>query len=406
MIGPDLILDLDSFFASVEQQLVPRLRGRAMAVVPVLSDSTSCIAASKEAKRFGVKTGTRVREARQLCPEIVFVESRPKIYTEFHQRFVAALESQIQIAEVMSIDEAWCLLPRSVSTRAQAEQFSRRLKTTLTAHMGEWITYSIGIAPNRFLSKLASDIGKPDGLFIIEQQDLPHCLHSLNLRDFCGIGRNMEQRLVAHGIRTVAQLTEASRETLHHIWGGIGGVHFWHWLRGEVTALPPTQKRVIGHSHVLPTKLRTERGARAVGSRLLQKAAMRLRKMDYYTSHLELFIKFQSGPDWSSGISFVETQDTFRLLEAFDTLWQRRPQRGSFDPKATGVNLTGLTPAAKVTPSLLDFDRRHQQICGLVDALNKRYGQNTVYFGGALGALKYTPMRIAFTRIPDPETES
>lgn len=405
-MGPDLILDLDCFFASVEQQLDPRLRGRPVGVVPVKSESTSCIAASKEARRFGVKTGTRVRDARQLCPEIVFVESRPRLYTEFHQRFVTALESRIQVAEVMSIDEAWCLLPKSVTNRTQAETFARSLKATLTSQVGDWLTYSIGIAPNRFLAKLASDMGKPDGLFMIEQADLPHCLHRLKLRDFCGIGQKMETRLVSQGIRTVAQLTSATRETLHHVWGGIGGVHLWHWLRGEVTEPPPTQRRVIGHSHVLPTRLRNDPGTHAVACRLLQKAAMRLRKMDHFTCRLELFIKYTNSPTWSSDISFCDTQDTFRLLEALEVLWERRPRRPGLEPKATGVNLSGLAPATKVTPSLLDFDKRQQQLCGLMDAINKRYGQNTVCFGGALGALEYTPMRIAFTRIPDPETES
>ncbi len=133
---------------------------------------------------------------------------------------------------------------------------------------------------------------------------------------------------------------------------------------------------------------------------------MRLRKMDHFTCRLELFIKYTNSPSWSSDISFCDTQDTFRLLEAFEVLWDRRPRRAGLEPKATGVNLSGLAPATKVTPSLLEFDKRQQQLCGLMDAINKRYGQNAVCFGGALGALEYTPMRIAFTRIPDPETES
>jgi DNA polymerase-4 len=406
MMGPDLIVDLDCFFASVEQQLVPSLQGRPIGVVPVLADSTSCIAVSKEAKRCGVKTGTGVREARQLCPEIAFVLSRPAIYLEFHHRFVAALESRLTVAEVMSIDEAWCLLPRGVRTRAEAERFARELKRSLTQQVGGWLTYSIGIAPNRFLAKLASDQGKPDGVFIIEQADLPHCLHSMELRDFCGIGKNMEARLRAHGIQTVAQLTAASRETLHHVWGGIGGVHFWHWLRGESTEGPPTQKRVIGHSHVLPRHLRHRAGTRAVVDRLLQKAAMRLRKMDYHTSRLEAFVKYTDGTHWAADIRFTETQDTFLLLEALETLWKQLPVKPAVEPRATGVNLSGLVPASSVTPSLLQFDRRHDQLCGLVDAINKRYGKNAICFGGALGALDRSPMRIAFTRIPDAETES
>src|SRR6187401_178012 len=111
MLSRDMTVDLDCFFASVEQQLDPKLRGRPVGIVPVVTDSTCCIAASKEAKKFGVKTGTGVREARQLCPEIVFVESRPEVYLEFHHRFITALEVWVPVDEVISIDEVRCRLP-------------------------------------------------------------------------------------------------------------------------------------------------------------------------------------------------------------------------------------------------------------------------------------------------------
>lgn len=405
MLARDMIVDLDCFFASVEQQLRPELRGRPLGIVPVVAESTCCIAASKEAKKCGVKTGTGVREARQRCPEIVLVESRPDVYLEFHHRFFTALEVWVPVAEVMSIDEVWCRLPDSVHTREEAAAFAQRLKTTLRVHLGDVVTYSVGVGPNRFLAKLASDMGKPDGFFTIEKHDLPQCLHGLKLRDFCGIGHSMETRLVNHGITTVAQLTAASRETLHAIWGSIGGHHMWHWLRGEVTELPPTQRRTIGHSHVLPGELRNERGVHAVCHRLLQKAAMRLRKLDHFAAGLSMFIKFTDDRTWSRDIRFTETQDTFVFLDAFEKLWRQHPTRAGIEPMATGVNFAPLIPAHRVTPDFLLHDPRHDTLCTVIDGINKQFGQNSVTFGGALGALDYTPMRIAFTRIPDAETE-
>lgn len=405
MIPHDTIIDLDCFFASVEQQLRPELRGRPVGVLPVMAESTSCIATSKEAKRFGVKTGTSVPEARQLCPEIAFVESRPERYLEFHRRFLTALEVMVPVSEVMSIDEVWCRLPDTVRTPEQARQFVQRLKGVLRAHLGDYVTYSVGMAPNRFLAKLASDMGKPNGFTLLQKHDLPHALHRLKLRDFCGIGRRMEKRLADQGITTVAQLTAASRETLHAVWGSINGFHMWHWLRGEVTELPPTQRRTIGHSHVLPTKLRTERGVHAVIHRLLQKAAMRLRKLDFFAAGMHVFIKYTDGQEWSRDIRFTETQDTFHFMEALETLWSRRPERRGCMPQATGLNFAPLIPANRVTPDLLLHNPVHERLCHAMDELNKRLGKNTVTFGAALGALDYTPMRIAFTRIPDQETE-
>lgn len=401
----DLIIDLDCFFASVEQQINPELRGKPIGIIPVQSESTCCIASSKEAKKYGVKTGTSVMEARQRCSEIELVESHPGAYLEFHQRFINALKSCAPVAAVLSIDEAWCHLPASLQKRPEAEKLSRKIKATMRDQLGDFITCSIGVAPNKFLAKLASDMGKPDGLFLIERKDLPHCLHRLNLRDFCGIGQNMEQRLKDHGIQTVSQLTAASHETLHRIWGGIGGTHMWHWLRGEITELPPTQKRVIGHSHVLPLELRNEEGVHSVCHRLIQKASMRLRKMGCFAAGLTVFIKHRDHRTWSDDITFTETQDTFLFLEAFETLWKRYPARPGLTPKATGITFFHLIQADKVTPSLLFTDPRHEKLYTAVDALNKSYGKNTVCFGGALGSLDYTPMRIAFTRIPDAETE-
>lgn len=401
----DLIVDMDCFFASVEQQIHPELRGKPIAIVPVVSDFTCCIAASKEAKKYGVKTGTGALEARQKCPEIKLMESTPMAYLEFHQRFLTALQSCAPVAAVLSIDEAWCHLPVALQKRPEAERLARKIKATVKDHLGEFVTCSIGIAPNRFLAKLASDMGKPDGLFFIESKDLPHCLHALKLRDFCGIGRNMEQRLKDHGIHTVSQLTAASHETLHRVWGGIGGSHMWHWLRGEVTELPPTQKRVIGHSHVLPLELRNEEGAHAVNHRLIQKAAMRMRKTGYFAAGLAFFIKSRDHPTWSDDITFTETQDTFLFLKAFETLWKRCPARYRHNPKATGITLFHLMESDKVTPSLLPVDPRHEKLNTIVDSINRSFGKNTIYLGGAHGSLEYTPMRIAFTRIPDAETE-
>src|SRR4029079_7643553 len=137
MLSRDMIVDLDCFFASVEQQLEPTLRGRPVGIVPVGTDSTCCIATSKEAKKFGVKTGTGVREARQKCPEIVLVESRPEVYLEFHHRFITALEVWVSVDEVMSIDEVRCRVPDLVCTRAEAAAFIARLKRTLHAHLGD-----------------------------------------------------------------------------------------------------------------------------------------------------------------------------------------------------------------------------------------------------------------------------
>ncbi len=401
-----MVIDLDSFFASVEQQLDPALRGRPIAVVPVTdTDTTTCIAASKEAKKFGVKTGTRVREARHLCPEIRFVESHPKAYVAMHHEFITAVESCIEVNEIYSIDEVGCRLTGPLQNRPQAEKVAQDIKTAVERRVGEFVTCSVGLAPNHFLAKLGSDMGKPNGIFVLEEQDLPHALDGLKLRDLCGIGPQMEKRLLAQGICDVSQLTRVTKEALHHAWGGIGGHYMYHDLRGEVTEGPPTRKRVLGHSHVLPPQLRHDKGVHSVCHRLLQKAAMRLRKMGYHTKGLQVFVNYDNGTESTGELKFAETQDTLLLLRAFDQIYEKLPRRRFAIPIKTGLSFSPLIPDSQVTPDLFGDAAGHARLCSAVDEMNRKFGQNTVSFGGAMGALEYTPMRIAFTRIPDPETE-
>ena len=215
-----LFVDFNSYFASVEQHEDETLRGRPVGVVPVAAETTSLIAASYEAKAFGVGTGTLVRDARRLCPGIQIRVARPERYVYWHHRLIEAIDRAIPIARVGSIDEVACELVGRQRQRAVAEAIAAQVKHEVSlAAPGGAIRCSIGIAPNDFLAKTASDMRKPDGLTVIEQAELPQALHGLTLRDLCGIGASMEARLHEVGISTVAELTAADKHRLRHVWG-------------------------------------------------------------------------------------------------------------------------------------------------------------------------------------------
>src|SRR5262245_59538297 len=200
-----LFIDMNSYFASVEQQERPELRGRPVAVVPMLAETTCCIAASYEAKRFGVKTGTRVREARQLCPGIQLIPARHELYVEYHHRILKAVGGVLAIAGVLSVDEVACKLHGVEQKQDEAERLARQIKAALRRELGEQMRCSVGIAPNTLLAKIAADMHKPDGLTVIRSEDLPQRLHGLELKDFPGVGRKMEQRLHRFGVRTAKE---------------------------------------------------------------------------------------------------------------------------------------------------------------------------------------------------------
>jgi len=399
-----LYVDFNSYFASAEQQLDPRLRGRPVAVLPVMAETTCCIAASYEAKRCGVKTGTLVAEARKLCPNICFVEARPAAYVELHHKLVEAIESCLHVERVMSIDEVACRLTGSDRRRERAQALADRIKHTIAECVGSELCSSIGIAPNIFLAKVASDMQKPDGCVVIEEADLPECLYGLDLRDLCGIGRAMEQRLHRGGIRTVRELCAAKKGALRHAWGSIEGERVFARLRGEEAPDLLSQRGSVSHSHVLPPELRTPQAAFSILHRLLQKAAMRLRSYGCIAGAMQVKVTFRGKSSWGRLAQFEQTSDTLRLLDVLEGLWREFPNKGSA-PLAVAVALSRLDAQGHHPRSLFDEGHSHDKLNAIIDSLNLRYGKNTLYFGGAHAALHAAPMRIAFGHIPDLDVE-
>jgi len=420
-----LFIDFNSYFASVEQQRDPALRGRPVGVVPVMANSSCCIAASVEAKAFGVKTGTRVADAKRLCPGIALVLADHAKYVEVHQQAVAVVERLAQVRQVVSIDEMECELTGRWRERERAVRLAQQIKTALLAEVGQCMRTSIGIAPNTLLGKLASDMHKPDGLTVIEQHELPGRLLHLPLSAIQGIGPRMLKRLAHCGIDTMAQLYAAPRDLLHTAWGGLAGDDMYDRLRGQWYGPRATVARSLGHSHVLPPDLRHPTGAHQVLHRLTQKAAMRLRKQGFYATAMQVFVRCDHRWQRESGgeryARVGETQDTGFLLHTLDQLWfsgLHQLQR----PQAVGVQLCGLVLASQHTPDLFDaldelpataaqtvqnhaVRRDRARLMAAMDTLNRKQGKNTVYFASAHHALDAAPMRIAFNRIPDLETE-
>jgi DNA polymerase IV len=415
-----LFLDLNSYFASVEQELRPHLRNRPVAVVPVMADTTCCIAASYEAKAFGVRTGTQVGEAKRLCPGIELVEGRHELYVEYHNKIIEAVQRCIPVSAVMSIDEMACSLIGREQSLLHALELGRQVKAAIREHAGATLRCSVGLAPNRYLAKVASDMEKPDGLVALTPDILETALAGLTPRDLPGVGARMEKRLHNAGITTMPQLLALSREQMNTTWGGIGGEKLWHWLRGEdFHDADLEHQKSVSQSHVLSPEFRNPDGCYAILHKLLHKAAMRLRMQHLWTTHLTLFIRYvvpqneakrmhTSGIphlSWSQSTSLIECQDNQTLIEALAKLWDLRPTGQQYQrPFQAGVWLGNLVPEHLHTLNLfsgLEEETRRTRLTSVMDALNLKHGTNTLFAGSMLLARAAAPTRIAFTSIPD-----
>ena len=415
-----LFVDLNSYFASVEQEVRPELRGRPVAVLPMMADTTCCIAASYEAKAHGVRTGTIVADAKRMCPEIVLLEARHEIYIEFHHRVVEAVESCLPVTAVCSIDEMACrLMGRERHLRA-ALDLGIRVKQTIRERVGPMMRSSVGLATNRYLAKVASDMEKPDGLVALPLDILPEALSRLTLRDLPGVGAQTEKRLNEKGIGTMNDLLALDCEQAGQLWGSVWGERLWHWLRGEDFEMSETEHlKSISHSHVLAPEMRTAEKAWAVAHKLLHKAAMRLRSNGLWAANIGLAIGFaaprgQHAPvsrfgvptrGWKSDLRLSECQDNPTLIAALRRLWESRPSGPEYDhPYFIGVHLGGLVPDRLHSLNLFDGTEDEQsrtRLLAAMDQLNSKYGMSTLAPATMLTAFKAAPTRIAFHSIPD-----
>jgi DNA polymerase-4 len=394
-----LFVDMNAFFASVEQQDHPELRGKPVAVVPVMARTTCCLAVSYEGKAKGVKTGTPVWEAEKLCPGMVFITGRHDRYTEVHHKIVKAVGRCAPVERVLSVDEMACQLIGDERKPEAASAIARKIKAEIRNTVGDYLRCSIGVGPNVMLAKVAGDMKKPDGLTLIEPRDLPGALYPLKLTDFPGIGRQMEQRFLRHGISTVRQLIALTARQLSTVWGSrVHGERWYHLLRGDDVPEKATKRRTVSHSHVLPPELRTDAGAHGVLSRLIHKAAARLRTMDYWAGALSVALRYEAGGRWEAGCELPKCQDTLNLLRAFGELWKRRPETDQ--PKQVYMVLSDLVPARSATQSLFEFDRQVTALSHAMDRVNRLFGRHTVRFGTVFGSEETAPTRIAFNRIP------
>lgn len=292
-----LFIDMDSFYASIEQQDNPKYANKPLIVVPCLTDYTCAISASLEAKKLGIKTGTSVLKAKGKCYDIIIAEARPMRYVEVHNKLVKLLNNHFDSVKVLSIDEMAVELHPGMDDLF-CDVVVDFLKKDINDTLGEKMTCGIGIAPNIFLAKVAAELEKPNGYKLLPKYKIKDTLSRLNLMEFPGIKDKMASRLKKVGITTVKQLLEADMYTMKKGWQSINGIKWYYMLRGDLNYdygknfndIPKT----VGHSHVLPPEKKTKRGAEIVFHALLVKSLDRLNRYMLVAGGFYLYINLKN----------------------------------------------------------------------------------------------------------------
>lgn len=404
-----LYIDFDAFFASVEKQRHPELRDRPVGVTALDSEYSAFITRCYIAKAQGIKRGMRVRDARLICPDLAVQVARPDLYVEVHNRILDEIDRHIPVTKVWSIDEMECtLIGRE---RQNAVQIAQSIRAGLAKNIGEYITPSIGLAPNQFLAKVAGDMDKPNGLTLLRPEDLPGPLLDLALDDLPGISGNMKARLERAGVCTVEDFWNISAKHARAIWGNIEGERMWAQLHGYRIVRPESQKAMFGHSRVLTKGWQNADKAKTCLNLLTVKAAYRLRRAGFLCRRLSVALRPQDGPRWGGEIGFAACSDDQALVHHMHGVFARGIAHLGREArlKSVYVMLSNIAKPEALSGDLFEHadagagrSEKWNKVMAAMDGLNEKHGKALVTMGSRADLPGgFAGGKIAFGRVPD-----
>ncbi|MEO1109852.1 MAG: UMUC-like DNA-repair protein [Pseudomonadota bacterium] len=381
-----LYIDMNSFFASVEQEAEPALRGRPVAITAIESDAGACVAASYEAKAFGIKTGTRIHEAKRLCPHLVLRPSRHKLYVRINQKIAAVIDHLAELEFVRSIDEFQVVLAGHHSELETSLQLARQIKAAISTHVGSQLRCSIGIGPNHLLAKIAGKLEKPDGLVWLAPENMPDRIDHLKLDDLPGISKGIRRKLLNAQIYNVRTLYRLDPRHARMIWRSVEGERFIRALQGMDIRLNPNKRNGYGNSKVLAPELRSPDKAKLVGRWLTEKACERMRRDDYCARLFSLQVNFRGRPTWSNNRKLTASQDTAVFLQIYESLWTEMLNTRPNHVLGISVHLGNIIELSArsgelFTPLAPGQQSKTEALAKCIDNINRRYKSRLLKFG-------------------------
>ncbi len=380
-----LHVDMDAFFASVEQRDNPDLRGK-----PVLVGGRGprgvVAAASYEARTYGCHSAQPTAVALRLCPSAIVVSGRHSDYKAVSRQVFAILERFSPAIQPISIDEAFLDITGSLKLFGSPVHIAQEIRRLVKEETH--LTCSVGVAPNKFLAKLASDMDKPDGLTVIDPERIQETLDPLPVTKLWGVGPSAERSLARLGIRTVRDLRSMPIDTLRARMGD-HGVHL-HTLARGIDDRPvriDREAKSISHEHTFPVDLDNPEEVRALIARQAQDVAMRLRKHHRFARTVTIKVRFGNFETITRSHTLDQQTDETRTIHdaarsLFDT-WAR-----AFQPvRLIGVAVSQLTDAP-ATPGLFDTNdhEKERAVDRIADTIADKFGKDAITRASSLSA--------------------
>ncbi|HET7673256.1 MAG TPA: hypothetical protein VFK11_01940 [Candidatus Saccharimonadales bacterium] len=398
---PPLIMhiDLNSAFAMTEQQARPSLRDKPLGMTNRISKNCCIIAASYEAKNRGVKVGMGLVQAREIIPELIILETDPPKYLYVHQKLARIMKSYSPDVKMKSIDEGIIDFhgTRNFINDRPLEEIAHEIKSLLKSELGRWVKVNIGIGPNRFLAKLAANLHKPDGLDIIDHNNLLQVYDSLELTDLPGIARHYEARLNAAGIFTPLDFINTPADTLRHsVFHSVVAEEWYQRLRGYEVDDEPTRLGQVGRQFALDKRTNDDKELLPRFHYLCETTGKKLRFNGADARGIIVWAGLATGERWHARRTWRTSFYTDKeIYERALYLFNKRPRHSPLT--IMGITCYNLSPTTRGQPSLFDEVNREERLTEAVDELNERYGNFVIHSLNTLGGKRIVKQKIPFT---------
>lgn len=385
-----LHIDMNAFYCSVHEAVEPeKYKGKPCAVAGSVELRRGIVVTSSYAARGkGVRTGMQVREALRLCPDLLLISPDFHLYRQFSRRFLNIAYSYSPQLEAVSIDECFLDITGSkqFGTPVQiAEDLQRRIRTELG------LPCSIGIAPNKLLAKMGSDMKKPNGITILRKRDVPGLLWNKPCSYMYGIGSRTGEKLNKLGIRTIGELAHAEESFLTAHFGVVGS-----WLKAAANGEDETPvnaeqeaSKSVGHTTTLPKDFTDDSDIRRVFLNLADQVCRRMRRQHLMASTVQITIRNPSMKTITRSVTLdTPTEDADTVFDTACKLFHRHWQKDQ-PVRLLGITLQNLVDKseAAVQLDLFDYNRqpKKEELNRIMDQLRDRFGESAILTAGMLG---------------------
>lgn len=376
-------IDYDSFFASVEQQTNPFLRGKPIIVTGYDIKRGIAASASIQAKKLGIKTGMPYFKAIEICPNLIAVPGDFTKYNHIHKKTLEIFSKYTDLIEVFSIDEAFLDLTKTAKLFGGAKEIARKIKKDIAQEIGEVVTCSIGSAPNKLLAKTASELKKPNGFFEINEFNLFEVIDSLDMTAFCGLGPRTKEHLNEEGIFSLKDIRNTPYNVLEKLFGPARANYLKQtsWGMGSSTIVKlenNPQVKSISHQHTLEKRTKSMHVIRSNLRRLCEMVAERARNKGLSGRTVFMGLRIHKGGYIFERTTLKKSVNTggemFKEVEKM-----LRKVRIYGEIRLVGMGITNLTIERSIQLELFEDREKKERVMGAYDDINHRFGSLTIF---------------------------